>query len=240
MSRKKKKSSPKPKKPAAPPQFGVGDAVRVKAGTQDPDFPDIPMGGWSGIIEEVDARSATVTYLVEWNQRTLENQHPVYLKRCERDGLESGRCWLQEDDIERDEGKPLSIEQPTSIKSRPLQMTDQDDRIRVILGLSSDDPLIDVDGESLAQYHRHLSQRLSFPFPATVSSETGFMRSTTHAVSVIGLLDVEDCDEHYGLICEAKEGRERIEVPLAEVEVKQGDPNRQLIEDYCYWFWNYR
>ncbi len=29
-------------------------------------------------------------------------------------------------------------------------------------------------------------------------------------------------------------------LPLGELEVKKGKPNRQLVEAYCYWFWNYR
>ncbi len=33
--------------------FQVGDRVRVKPGVSDPDFPDMPLGGWSGIVTEV-------------------------------------------------------------------------------------------------------------------------------------------------------------------------------------------
>jgi len=28
--------------------------------------------------------------------------------------------------------------------------------------------------------------------------------------------------------------------PLGELEVRKGKPNRQLIQDNSYWFWNYR
>ena len=38
----------KPKKPTAPPRFEPGAKVRVKRGVIDPDFPDIPLGGWAG------------------------------------------------------------------------------------------------------------------------------------------------------------------------------------------------
>jgi hypothetical protein len=31
-----------------------------------------------------------------------------------------------------------------------------------------------------------------------------------------------------------------VAMPLGEVEVKKGKPNRQLVADYCYWFWNHR
>jgi hypothetical protein len=31
-----------------------GDAIRVRLGVTDPDFPDIPRGGWAGKITEVE------------------------------------------------------------------------------------------------------------------------------------------------------------------------------------------
>src|SRR6516225_10600474 len=111
--------SKKEKKPRTPARFGKGAQVRVKPGTTVPDFPDIPLGGWAGTIRDVDQRSAPPTYLVEWNRHTLDNMHPVYRKRCERDGLELESMWLGEDDIEPDTGKPTVIEQPTSIVTRP-------------------------------------------------------------------------------------------------------------------------
>jgi hypothetical protein len=36
----------------------------------------------------------------------------------------------------------------------------------------------------------------------------------------------------YGLLCEARAERRLIEVPLAECETKEGNPNRQLLKDY--------
>jgi len=44
----------------------------------------------------------------------------------------------------------------------------------------------------------------------------------------------------YGLLCEARAEGRLIEVPLAECEAKKGSPNRQLLKDYSYWFWNNR
>ena len=44
----------KPRKPTAPPRFEPGAKVRVKRGVIDPDFADIPLGGWTGTIKEVE------------------------------------------------------------------------------------------------------------------------------------------------------------------------------------------
>src|SRR4051812_5032239 len=241
MSKSNKRPASQGKKPSAAARFAAGAQVRVKPGTTDPDFPDIPLGGWAGTIREVDQRSAPPTYLIEWNKHTLDHMHPVYRKRCERDGLELESMWLGEDDIEPDTGEPAVIEQPTGIRTRPLNLKDQDDRVATALGLTGDDPLPEVNEETLRQYHAYLIGHLAFPFDATYSRETGFLQDRTTAVTVTGLLDADDWDDTYGLLCEAREGKRRLEVPLGEVEVKKkGDPNRRLVEDCSYWFWNWR
>ena len=96
------------------PRFQVGDKVRVKPGVIDPDFPDIPLGGWSGTVTEVEQADDQITYEIKWDKRTLNGMHPVYRKRCERDGLELETMWLGEEDIEPDDGTPVPIEQPTA------------------------------------------------------------------------------------------------------------------------------
>jgi hypothetical protein len=36
---------------SVPPRFEPGAKVRVKHGVRDPDFPDIPLGGWAGTVQ---------------------------------------------------------------------------------------------------------------------------------------------------------------------------------------------
>src|SRR5437660_5325253 len=184
MSRKNKKE----KKPRPPARFTAGAQVRVKPGISLPDFPDIPLGGWAGTISEVDQRSAPPTYLIEWNKHTLDHMHPVYRKRCERDGLELESMWLGEDDIEPDTGGQAVIEQPTSIVTRPLNEKDQDDRVRIALGLTSNDPLSEVDDDTLRAYHRYLAAHLAFPVEAKWGPEHG----PAQTVTLTGVPDPED------------------------------------------------
>ena len=224
----------------APAKFKVGDRVRVKFGIRDTEYPDMPLGGWAGTISEVH-KDRMVT--VRWSRETLAAIHPVFKKRCERDGMELGEYWLGEDDLEPDPGGPLKIEHPTEIKTKPLSPKDQDDRVRMVFGLTSDDPLPDVDDETLETYHEHLSENLVFPFEAEYTSETGPFSSRTIQAKVIGLGDPDDepmIDDTYGILCEARHERRVVTLPLGELGVKEGKPNRQLVEDYSYWFWNYR
>jgi hypothetical protein len=223
------------------PKFSIGNKVRVPSGVSDPDYNDLTIGGWVGTIREVEKRSSPA-YLVRWNEETLKSQSSIYRKRCKRDGFDGQEMWLGEDDLEPDAGGPVKIEQPTNVVSEPLSMADQDNRIRAVFGLTGDDPLPEVDFESLLIYHQHLAERLSFPFEAEYSKETGPFQTTTRRVTVIRLGEAEEpwVDDMYGLICQAQEKRQRIDVPLEELEVAKRGPNQQLVADYSYWFWNWR
>src|SRR5215212_7793196 len=101
MARKKCNSDPL--------RFEPGMKVRVKQGVRDPDFPDIPLGGWAGTVKEVEQADGETTYLILWGRTTLRGMHPVYKKRCERDGLETESMWLGAEDIEPDDGTRVPI-----------------------------------------------------------------------------------------------------------------------------------
>jgi hypothetical protein len=229
----------KPQKPLPPPRFQPGDKVRVKYGVTVPDFDDIPLGGWAGTIKEVMQSEDQITYEIEWNQRTLDSMHPVYRKRYERDGFEVETFFLNEEDIELDEGTPIPMEQPTEIRTPPLSEKDQDDRVRMALGLTHDDPLPEVSRETLLTYHRHLAANLKFPFTAFYGEEEiGPFSSKRGTVTVTGLLNPErdNLIEEDGVICTGRHREKEIEFALSGIEVKKKDPNYRLISDYSYWF----
>jgi hypothetical protein len=189
----------------------------------------------------MDRRSDPPTYLIAWNRHTLDHVHPVHFARCERDGLDESSMWLSEEDLEPDSGEPVVIEQPTALRTRPLDPKNEEDRLRAIFGLTSDDLVPAVGEVSLRRYHDYLAAHLTFPFEAEFSVETGPFQDTTYQISVTLLADADDWDEMYGLFCMGRQGGKLVEVPLGELQVtKKDDPNRQLIKDYSYWFWNWR
>src|SRR5947209_9880865 len=92
---KQKKQPEQPDRPLTPPPaasptpppgpaFAVEAKVRVKAGVKDPDNPDMPIGGWCGTVVEVETSSQPCGYLIRWDQRTLGQMHPIFVKRCQR------------------------------------------------------------------------------------------------------------------------------------------------------------
>jgi hypothetical protein len=75
----------------------LGAAVIVKEGVIDPDYPDTPLSGWTGRIKAVFRAGGPTSYLVEWDQHTLDSKHR---QRCEQDGLQFDSLWLGEDEVE--------------------------------------------------------------------------------------------------------------------------------------------
>ena len=229
-------------KSPATAKFTLGDVVRVRPGVNDPDFPDIPIGGWEGKIAEIENGNPPI-YLIRWNQQTLACIHPIYRKRCERDGLDFEEMRLGEVDLEPDTGDPTILEQPTRIVTPPLSMKDQDDRIRMVFGLSRDDILPEADEANLRTYFRYLAANLKFPFEATWFRRIGF-KGETGTVTIQRLCCFEDdpcwVDDSYGIICQATMDRRRIDLPLDLLDKIKGNPNRQLVQDYSYWFGNHQ
>ena len=118
----------------------------------------------------------------------------------------------------------------------------QDDRIRKVFGLLEESPIPPVRQETLAAYYDHLIAQLSLPFDALYCHAGGEMRQLVHHVQVTELIDPRQVHNHnpHGLLCKAQNHREALEVPLAEFGVREDNPNCQLIDDYAYWFVNWR
>jgi hypothetical protein len=224
----------------AAPRFQAGDRVRVKEGTRDPDFADFPLGGWAGVVHAVDPENQPPMYEVVWNDATLKLSDPVYEQRCERDGLDSKRIWLTEDCLVPDSGGPLSMEIPRDLTPRPLRLFDQEDRIRDILGLTSDEPLPSAGEEELELYHGFLAERLSFPFQAEVWVQSGPFAGRMQRVTIHRMLGPsEEGTSRNGLLIEASLGEERVVIPLCDLEAGADSPHRRMLQDYAYWYLNF-
>jgi hypothetical protein len=129
------------------------------------------------------------------------------------------------------------MEQPTHLITRPLNLANQDDRIRAIHGRTSDDPLPPINGETLQAWYDYLNAHLTFPFEVTFGPEWGSMRSYRPWLTITRLTDPDENDVEEGLFCETTH-EEITYLPLAFVKSKHSSPNRQLVDDYVCWFHN--
>jgi hypothetical protein len=224
-----------PNTPAVP-RFAVGDRVRVVAGTADPDYPDIPLGGWAGVVADVDQAETGPLYLVEWNEETLAATTPVYRRRCQRDDLEHERAWLRDDALEADPGGPVTVEQPARLVPRPLNLDDPADRARHILGVSSDDDLPAVTPEGLRRFHAYLSEQVRFPFAAGLDLGGAIVGSGLQPVMVTRLVPMKDSADRGGkLRVQVAHEEERLEIPLEILQPVPGAAATADLEAYLAW-----
>ncbi len=216
--------------------FSKGDLVRVKPGVVHDRYPDIPLGGWVGKIKRIGWLTP-IAYAIHWTKPTLDQAHPVYFKRCQRDNLIPHRQWLEEDQLEAASNEiPTTMQQPTKIITRPLSMNEPEDRIRIALGLTGDDPLPKANEQTQQKYFDYLKVHLRFPFGAEYYPATAIGPSKSGVVTVLGFAD-RPLDQKEGIVCNARKGKHEVQVPLVGLHVDEDDPNFQAVEDYTYWMW---
>jgi len=225
------------------PAFAEGDLVRVRKGVADPDFPDLPLGGWTGTVLEVDVEEDPELYLVEWNEYTLEHQPEAYRVRCDREGLDFDQIRLAGADLEPATGEQAPLEQPANLVALPLRMDDQEDRIRAILGVTSDQVVPEVEVSSLDKYYTYLLDKLSFPLNVRFwTSDPRSGRSLSVLATAYRLLPPDGEEEMFGLMVDAgidEPGmpKERVPLPLADLELLNDKPDLlREIQDYSYWY----
>lgn len=223
-------------KPALKAAFAKGDLVRVKPGVVHDQYSDIPLGGWVGKIKRIGWLTP-IGYAIHWTKPTLDQAHPVFFKRCQRDEMKPYEYWLDEDQLEEASvPTPVAMEQPTNIVSRPLSLDDPDDRIRMAFGLTSDDGLPKAGEQTQRHFFDQLKTHLSFPFKADYWPVSVLGPSKSGKVEVLGFAD-PPLTRKEGIICEARRGKHEFQVPLAGLQVQGNDSNFQHVEDYTYWLW---
>jgi hypothetical protein len=128
-------------------------------------------------------------------------------------------------------GRPYHFRAPTQVE-----------RIRMVFALPDGAPLPPVEDSTLTAYFDYLSANLTLPFEAIYCPTSGDVRQLIHYVQIFELADPRQLRKHnlYGLLCKAQNAKETLDLPLAELGVREENPNCQLIDDYAYWFHNWR
>lgn len=221
--------------------------VRVKSGVRDPDFPDTPLDGWVGTIEEINPEAQPPLYLIAWDRATLDALPADYRRRCEEEDLDLETMWLAANDLELETGEPLPSPPP-----RQFRENDPEDRVRAVFGLTGNEPLPPVNADTQRRYHEHLAARLRFPLVALCTESVGRFRQRTFPVVVLRLLPPEEADPDLGLLVQAIDSEESAALPppggegvtpenlarplpLAALELAENDSARRLVGDYLTW-----
>jgi hypothetical protein len=117
-----------------------------------------------------------------------------------------------------------------------MSWDDQEKRVAEILGVKEGRSLPKVSKQTLKKYHAYLRTNLESPFKAEAEGLKG--EATIHS-----LLDLDDCPEltFYDLFAFGHHDGRVIETPLVDVfEIDGKGQNKQILEDYCFWFFNHR
>jgi hypothetical protein len=117
-----------------------------------------------------------------------------------------------------------------------MSWEDDERRVAEIFGVPAGQRLPAVSRKTLQQYYTYLTAHLVFPFQAAIEDLDG-------VITVKSLFTLKECPDltFYGLFVRGHQGRRLIEIPIATIEEVQDEgTNKQLIEGYCMWFWNYR
>jgi hypothetical protein len=127
------------------------------------------------------------------------------------------------------------------IVTAPHRQGGQMQRIRLALG-SNRERLPTVDEETLSRYYRYLSANLTLPFAAHFPKPTTSEEDNEFRCTVVSLIDPAEYlgDGFDGMFCKTRKGEYDLNLPLIDLYLPENSRNFQWIEDYWFWFWNYR
>ncbi len=214
-------------------RFQIGDFVKIKKGTSDPDF-GIDIGGWQGQIEKIEDGYLCIV----WDSTTLSNFPDKYISQCEKEGLDWERIYLGTEEVELvvpcNRGNDLiQKRQEIQAKHRWDYLEDSGKRIsKVLEHINPDDDLAAFEA-----WERYLIESLSFPFEAEISYYQ--TKGVLQQGDKIRIHSIWGYDDLYGVIVKLRYGRKVYHFPLCDIKVlDEKSTNSQIILDYRNWFAN--
>ena len=214
-------------------KFQVGDTVKVKSGTEDPDF-GIDIGGWQGLISEIEDDLVCII----WDSLTLSKFSDKHISQCEEEGLDWEKIYLSFNDVEKTVPRDSIANFEKKIKE--IQSKHHWDYLGE-LGVRVQKILEHIDFKddiaAFKAWEQYFDGNLSFPFDAEISeSQTVSPLQQGDCIRVHGLMGSEDS---CGVIVKLRSGRKVYYSPLCDIEVSdRKSSNYKTVDDYCVWFAN--
>lgn len=81
----------------------TGQRVRVKEGVTMPEYPNVVISGWTGLILETQGRGAETKIILEWDDPALEAMPTEYREECESQNMLYTMACLPVSDVTIDE-----------------------------------------------------------------------------------------------------------------------------------------
>lgn len=248
------------------PRFKIGDYVRVRPGERCEATGDVAYGGWDGEAILVEEFEGGFEYQVRWSDETLDAADPIHEEIWWREMVDDDGLWFREDQLEPHAGDAppreslseefvrefedrdsriaaaLGVEGPGAI---PFPDEDYLDRYHRYLTERLEFPfeaqfemLGHVDDEEEADRGDDLDEEAEVLVDEFAAADKVDDEWATHDVTVLGLIPLEDNDScsYTGLLCRALEENRPQELALTDLKLKHEGPNRELVDDFRYWF----
>ncbi len=99
-----------------------------------------------------------------------------------------------------------------------------------------------VDNRSLEIFYDYLLQRVQFPYYGVFAQDNEQRQQEYYPVVVKALIDPDESEEleKYGILAFVIWNDQEVKMPVAEIVINQGDPNYDVVEDYCTWYWDHK
>ena len=217
----------------------IGDSVRIKEGTVEPDFEDQSIGGWQGRVTGIYKDEEDDVFLrIVWDSLTLRSMPEIYLSYIEESGLDFSTMFLNIDCVELVSARDNESNRQKAVKEIekkiPLYGLDEQDRriAKILKGVSEYDY-----NKSFKKWKTHLAKTLIFPFDARISEYQE--RGSLKLGDVLNIKKISSAEEQYGIIVEASFKGEKYNLPLCDLDgIDKNSVNFEAVNDYSTWFAN--
>ena len=217
----------------------IGDSVRIKEETADPDFEDQSIGGWQGRVTGIyKGEEDDVLLDIVWDSLTLKSMTDLYLSYIEESGLDFSTMVLDIDCVELISTRDNESNRQKAIKEIekkiPLHGLDEQERriVKILKGVGEYDYK-----KSFQKWKTHLAKTLIFPFDALISEYQE--RGSLKFGDVLNVKKISSVEEQYGIIVEASLEKEKYYFPLCDLDVvDKNSVNFEVVNDYSTWFAN--
>ena len=221
--------------------FAPGDAVVVRAGVVDVDYPDEHIGGWQGRVVQREPHDSSLV-AIAWDSATIRAMSLHSLMRGEVAGLKWSEYVLPDSELEPAQSRDTEADVARAIEEAQAKI-DADMPITgwlyaversgmPVLALLNEMPSRDEQAV-FAAWHAHLERTLQLPFIASLVTNTHRPLRKGDRVMV---RSIPRLNPKAGTIVAAEHKRGTIELPLGDLVIAtRSAANYGLLEDYAEW-----
>lgn len=242
-----------------------GDFIEVKPGVKDPDFEDVDLSGWTGVVSEVfppHKKGGPKTIEIKWDMATLNKLPKATIRGAIEEGyafdtmnLHDSDLLLKKDGLLDDAAERQALVHQLEEEEADAGYGEEEKRISAILESNK----ILVNPERLEKYRAHLLAQLDLPVEVRTAEALGWeerfllgvgnkeefaaLRKTQPSSGdIFELLDIPKYDElQEELLAYVKRRSDGMNFNIPLSYLKTTDASKaELLRTYGFWIVNYR